>query len=154
MIPIRARRVLDAYVSAPLALRVAAVVSWMAFLWWHSDGVRVTARLIPGSHLKHVSHVVAFGFLALLAWSIPRAGPGWRAVVGAATALVYGVVDELHQSWVPGRDASLLDIALDAAGGVWFSLAATYVTRPGRRLGAILLALLPVLAVLVHLASR
>lgn len=148
------RRLLERYAGVPLALRVAAVLAWMAFLWWHSDGVRITARIIPGSHLKHLAHVVAFGFLALLAWSIPRGALGGRVAVGATTALAYGIVDELHQSWVPGRTASLLDIALDAAGGVWFSLAAVFVMRPGRRLGATLLAALPVIGLLVHLASR
>jgi VanZ family protein len=39
-------------------------------------------------------------------------------------ASLYGVFDEWHQSFVPGRYASLTDVALDVAGavlGIWLA---------------------------------
>ena len=49
-------------------------------------------------------------------------------VVGVAAgvwlfALLYGMTDEFHQQFVPGRFSSLMDIAADVAGAViavWF----------------------------------
>ncbi len=63
-----------------------------------------------------------FGFYALLAlafwWAIRRqwpaiADPTW---VVFGLALLYGLSDELHQSFVPGRAADWRDVATDAAG--------------------------------------
>jgi VanZ family protein len=66
------------------------------------------------------AHVVAYGVLAA---SMVRAlylgtGLGERAVTWAsmAYASLYGVTDEIHQSFVPGREASALDVAADVAG--------------------------------------
>jgi VanZ family protein len=41
-----------------------------------------------------------------------------RLALAAVLAAAFGVVDELHQAFVPGRDASALDVALDAAGAL------------------------------------
>jgi VanZ family protein len=43
-----------------------------------------------------------------------------RSVIGATTILVtfYGITDELHQVFVPGRSADWHDAAADAIGGV------------------------------------
>ncbi len=49
---------------------------------------------------------------------------GWVALIG----LLYGASDELHQSFVPGRDAELGDVVADGIGsglGALFALAAT-----------------------------
>ncbi len=42
----------------------------------------------------------------------------WALVI----AVIYGLSDEFHQSFVPGRNADLLDVITDAAGaaaGLW-----------------------------------
>jgi VanZ family protein len=40
------------------------------------------------------------------------------AVLAAALAGAYGVTDEWHQTFTPGRDASLADVVKDLAGAV------------------------------------
>jgi VanZ family protein len=75
--------------------------------------------------LKKGGHLLAY---ALLAWSFQRglgaqtAGERWFAWL---LAVAYAFSDELHQSFVPGRGAALLDVAIDALGAAigllpWF----------------------------------
>src|SRR5436190_5232358 len=58
---------------------------------------------------------------ALRAWQrVPVA----RLTAALAITAAYGVFDEWHQSFVPGRCASLIDVVLDVAGaafGVWLA---------------------------------
>ena len=47
---------------------------------------------------------------------------GWSAghvfSTAALLAVLYGLGDEVHQSFVPGRDASVGDVVADAAGAL------------------------------------
>ena len=69
-----------------------------------------------------VAHLGLYmGLALLLFWALARnAGPrtpGWvLAAVAFALTVLYGVSDELHQTFVPGRTASEADLGLDAAG--------------------------------------
>jgi VanZ family protein len=66
-------------------------------------------------------HVVEY---AVLAWLNARAlrhtfpeAPLWRTALGAAAVAVgWGYLDEVHQAFVPGRDASLGDLVADSVG--------------------------------------
>lgn len=41
-----------------------------------------------------------------------------RALLAVALATAYGVTDEIHQSFVPGRQAEVADVVADALGAV------------------------------------
>jgi VanZ family protein len=68
-------------------------------------------------------HLVAYGVLAAallialeqLEWSSRQAAIG--AFIGA---VAYGLSDEVHQYFVPGRSADPLDLAVDAIGAALF----------------------------------
>ena len=74
--------------------------------------------LIPPT-VQSALHVPAY---AVLAWAWHWALAAWLRVataqmIGACTiAVAYGVFDEWHQSFVPGRYASLADVVFDVAG--------------------------------------
>ena len=66
-----------------------------------------------------VAHVAVYAVLAALLVFGLAAGrkPGWRALLLAFVgATLYGVTDELHQSFVPFRTPAWTDVALDSAG--------------------------------------
>lgn len=68
--------------------------------------------------VRKMGHMAEFGVLYLLAW---RAwGSGWR--VPLALCAGWAALDEWHQTFVPNRVGSPLDVLVDLAGA---SLAAT-----------------------------
>jgi VanZ family protein len=60
--------------------------------------------------LRKIAHVVVFAILGLL---LARVLPLRYAVL---VGVLYGALDELHQHFVPGRVASVGDVAIDAVG--------------------------------------
>ena len=68
-----------------------------------------------------VLHAIAYCALAVLALvgAQARRGALSRGASLEATliAFLYGVSDELHQGFVPGRSSSVADLAADVAGG-------------------------------------
>jgi VanZ family protein len=61
--------------------------------------------------LRKLAHAAEFGLLGLL---LARALG--RPAVALALGALYAVSDEIHQSFVPGRVASPLDVLVDTAG--------------------------------------
>jgi VanZ family protein len=83
-----------------------------------------TPRLL---HLMHVgirklAHVTEFGVFSITVFHGVRAGrTGWRldwALVTLLIAVAYAGIDEWHQSFVPLRQASPRDVAVDALGAL------------------------------------
>jgi VanZ family protein len=62
----------------------------------------------------HVTEYVVLGFL--LARALRVENTRQRLAIGFLVAMLYALSDEWHQSFVPGRDASLLDLTMDALG--------------------------------------
>jgi VanZ family protein len=81
----------------------------------------------PGTVGRVLAHAGEFALLtALWSWALAP-WLGRRALgVAIAVSLSYAVADEVHQSFVPGRDADPLDVVVDAAG---IALAAVLIRR-------------------------
>lgn len=76
----------------------------------------------------HALEYALMGFLttrgAMLTWELSR----FRGVVvGSAIATVLGALDEVHQIFVPGRQASVWDATADATGAILGSLLFVFV---------------------------
>jgi VanZ family protein len=76
---------------------------------------------LPSSVSDKVVHLAAYGVLGALVLNALADGvlAGYtvpRAVLAIAITVLYGVGDELHQSFVPGRTPDALDVLADAAG--------------------------------------
>jgi len=86
------------------------------------DIIRIAPPII-----KNLAHILLYaGLTILFSELVQRMGVSWRRaiVIAAASALLYGITDEWHQSFVPGRLASVTDVLLD---GVGISLAAWWI---------------------------
>jgi len=64
--------------------------------------------------LAHFTEYAILGFLAARAF---RPYPRWF-LISAVLIVVYALLDEYHQSFVPSRTASVFDSLIDMAGGL------------------------------------
>ena len=66
----------------------------------------------------HSGEYAVFGIL--LAFGFSRLNWGWKKVllISVAVAAVFGILDELHQVLIPGRQADVFDILADMAGAI------------------------------------
>lgn len=99
--------------------------AWAAVIWYLSS---LPAPPSPVDVPDYVSHAVEFGILGVLVWwgasgGSPGKATGRTAAAAIGLCLLYGVLDEAHQGFVPGRDPSGTDVAADAAGIVLAALA-------------------------------
>ena len=75
------------------------------------------------SGLDKLLHALVFGVLGVLVLGSMKTSsrgvytPG-QALIAVVLVTLYGILDEFHQRYVPGRSAELLDIAADAVGGI------------------------------------
>lgn len=79
----------------------------------------------PWDKLYHAGN---FGVLAGLLYL--ATGRAWLAVLLASA---YGVSDELHQAYVPGRSADVLDWLADTTGATFAVLLTFFFTRRRRK---------------------
>ena len=97
--------------------RWALVAAWMAVVFVVSSLSRLgIAARVP----DWISHPVEYGIGAVLlcrALTAPGRVPrGTSAVTAVLLATLYGVTDEYHQSFVPGRTADPADVGKDFLG--------------------------------------
>lgn len=94
-------------------------VLWMAAIFVVSG--HTIPALVPTGLANHYGHAIAYAVLSVLlvrAWS----GVRWQdfgasaAFLGWIVAVAYGVTDEWHQSFVPGRTAAVDDWLADVVG--------------------------------------
>jgi VanZ family protein len=110
------------------------IMAGIAFLSHQSD-----LPDVPGGPPDWLLHAIEFGALAgaCLYGATRGFHPHFRSRRAALLALLisvaYGAADELHQSFVPGRDVSLRDWTADSIGALIVVLALTlFWSRTGR----------------------
>ena len=96
-------------------------LGWMAMIFFLSSRSDLPAPSLFLGQDK-MMHMLAFGALGFLfARSVlPKQGTSAVARIVVITLMValYGAFDEIHQLFVPGREASLGDLVADTAGGL------------------------------------
>ena len=89
------------------------------FFLSHQQGDSLYLPALPG--IDKLAHLLAYGVLAAATlfafsdrWKADRAG--LAVLITTFFCLFYGITDELHQSFIPGRAPSIVDIVADCAG--------------------------------------
>lgn len=115
----------------PLAVMV------LIFLLSHQSGDDLPP-LFP--HFDKIAHFSIYGLLAATVIGacrpeMRRRRPGAVVLCAVLCCLVYGISDEFHQSFIPGRSPSVADVVADIFGALSVALAWLLlpVFRSGRR---------------------
>jgi VanZ family protein len=99
--------------------RWSFVIVWMAVIWILSSIPDLNSGLEQDFLLRKIAHGLVFAVLTFLLFrALPtrlEKGILRLGYAGAAT-LLYALVDEVHQTFVPGRSGALADVAIDAIG--------------------------------------
>lgn len=99
---------------------LAAAMGTIFFLS-HQPGDRLALPFFPG--IDKIAHMMVYGILAgtaFFAFSAHQKNtrPQRVMVLTVVFCLFYGISDEFHQSFVPGRSASVFDVLADGGGAV------------------------------------
>lgn len=98
------------------------IVMGTIFFLSHQPADSISLPAFPGS--DKIAHMVAYSFLG---WSMLFSIPPrhWKRKSEKLVycfvlflVLLYGISDEFHQSFIPGRQPDLRDIVADMAGGI------------------------------------
>jgi VanZ family protein len=98
-------------------LHLVVLLAWMGLIvyWSNQPNLPIDQPSVADAahNLQHrVAHVLAYGLMGLLAWwtfaGRPRA---W--LIAIVVTSVFGMTDEFHQSFIPGRRAAVDDWLVD-----------------------------------------
>lgn len=103
-----------------------AVLLWMGVIFYFSSlrGKDIPALFPLQDVLFHVIAYAALAYLFIRALknTYPGLTPAKLIFFAVIFGIIYGLGDEFHQSFVPGRDASAFDVFIDTLGSFMGSL--------------------------------
>lgn len=115
------------------------VIYWLPFLIWAVVIFSFSSKQVPSASeffwkdfiVKKTAHIIEYAIMTALLYRgflsahIDRKKAGYYSII---FALVYGMTDEFHQLFTPGRTAKLRDVIIDTLGGtlsiyfIWYLL--------------------------------
>jgi len=103
------------------------LVLWMGLIFvLSSQSVLIDIDNQAGEKMFYKSaHFFAYAVLMWLMWRAlsPGRRAGWPVLLAAlGLTVLYGVSDEIHQLFVPGRHGRLADVLFDSAGALAMAL--------------------------------
>ena len=112
--------------------RVIIIIALMAIIFCFSASPANTSQAMSNSvadlfNLPHqltrkIAHFILFGLLGA-AWyyylrALGRFTPGFTSLGSLLFVFLYALIDEFHQTFIPGRSGQFSDILLDTAAGL------------------------------------
>ena len=115
----------------------ALAIAWAGLILYLSSQPGIdTPMLFPGQDkLFHLIAYAVLGFFAMGSVRPSASGQHTRQQIWLVVLLVmfYGISDEIHQYFVPGRSSEVLDALADALGGLLGVWVMVYLVRVFRR---------------------
>ncbi len=91
-------------------------ISYMALIFYFSSLSKPIKYELPYG-VDKVIHLIEYAILGfLIGYSLKNSGIRRYVLVGWIAASICGITDEIHQSFVPMRDASVFDVFADGLG--------------------------------------
>jgi len=114
----------DMKASAPANVWLLLLCGYCGLIYYLSDQSHVPVPDVFDFQDKLI-HAFAYGVMAFLFWQAWRGRLSLRllAVLTVVFCSLFGVTDEWHQSFVPGRDASFFDWLADTMGAFLLTIA-------------------------------
>ena len=112
----------------------AAAQAALIFVLSAQPDLRLADEPLLDFILHKAGHLAVYAILAaLVAWALdlPGAARSRTWTLALVACLAYAATDELHQAFVPGRHATVVDIAIDMVGAL-LGLAAYALVRRDR----------------------
>ena len=99
----------------------ALTILYAGFIFYLSSLPTIQAPLIVAipSFFKHVAEYSVFGFLLLASLRASNYDGKEALILAVVVASLYGVTDEIHQYFVPGRFFSYTDVLADFLGSLF-----------------------------------
>ncbi len=94
------------------------------FLRWLDPQISISTIAMIHFALRKLGHLIEYAVLAAFLWRALRSGTNIRAKMSTLFAgvwvacAIFAASDELHQSFIASRSASLLDVMIDTSGAV------------------------------------
>ena len=115
---------------------VKTILRWPPALFifgynWYLSSQETIAHMPSFWNADKLVHCVCFAGLAFwVAFGIgTRLPTTWRIMLPTAIVSVWGIIDEIHQSFTPGRETSALDWCADTVGAVIGSIVFFYLCK-------------------------
>jgi len=109
-------RLIERFRQVPMILVMGTI-----FFLSHQAGSDLSLPSFPGS--DKVAHLIAYGVLGATIFFAFRpstrcSSPCKYMMFAVLVSLIYGILDEFHQSFIPGREVSAGDVLADLTGGI------------------------------------
>jgi VanZ family protein len=114
-------------------MNIQVVLQWLAVLLWMGAIFAISATPSIATPfeptydftLKKLAHVTIYGILTVLLFNALRfhiRHKGHALLIAAVVAILYAFSDEWYQTFVPGHEGTLRDVAINAVGAVGMSV--------------------------------
>lgn len=96
--------------------RVPVLLYSGAIIWMSSQSITVPEPFSLADKVYHLLAYLVYGGMLMLAMQTFQISPRARMICALIVGLVFAASDEVHQAFVPGRTADIVDWCADALG--------------------------------------